>query len=422
MMFFIQILLSVPLWAISLDQAVESALKKNESVDQSLYQLRQAEEIVRQTKGAILPSLTLNGTHLIQPKVSDPVAAQFFPETQTTANLTLTQPIFRGLREFAALRRQKNLLSAQEQTHLTQMTDLYQKVAESYMQVLSLEQDLRNLEAQSKIYQVRIRDLQGRARRGESSTTETLTAQSTAAALDAELQIQNAKLRSARENFALLTGLPKETPLDEIDELDSMTPPKPLETYLARVDERPDVKNLKERSEAANEDVSIAKGAHWPTADFTGNYYLVRPDGYTKDMKWDVQFKVTLPLYEGGLRQSQVREANLKLGENNMALNQLRRQSEAEIRSLHEAVRIRSEQLKALKLASDLSEKNYQVLLRDSRRGLIRSIDVQLGLTEYRATRRAYDQARYEARLERVRLDIAAAFIPTILTNLNKGM
>lgn len=402
--------------AVSLDQAVESTLLKNEIVGQNRAQLTQAQEIVSQARGAVLPNLSLNGSYLLQPEVSDPVAAAFFPKEQKTVNLTLTQPLFRGLREFAALRRENNNFESKKQIYLSQMILLYQNVAQSFMDVLMLEQDIRNITAQQKIYQTRIKDLQGRARRGESSSTEALTAQSTAAALDAEYQIQNSKLRTARQNFSFLTGLPLNTELNDDGSEIISAPAQSLETYLSRINERPDVKEKKEEVAAAEEDVSIARGAHWPTADFIGNYYFLRPEGFSEDLKWDIQLRISLPIYEGGITQSRVRNAASRQGEMQLALNQLRRKAESEIKSLYESVRLRADQLKFLKLSSDLAEKNYQGLVRDSRRGLVRSIDVQLGLTEYRLAKRTYDQARFDARIEKIRLDLASAIIPPVLS------
>ncbi len=415
MMFLISLLLSHPAHAIGLDQAVQSSLQKNEIVGQSRAQLNQVQETTKQAKGAVLPTISLQGSYLIQPEVSDPIAAEFFPDRQTTANVSLSQPLFRGLREFAGIRRQNNLLAAQKQTYVTQMMSLYQKVAESYMDVLGLEQDLRNIEAQRTIYQARVKDLQARSRRGESAANEAYQAQSTSAALDADLQIQSGRLRTSRENFAFLTGLPVDTPLEDIPEGDSVGL-KPLSEYLARIEERPDILNLKQRTEASDEDVTIAKGAHWPTADVTGNYYLIRPEGFTEDLKWDVTFKVTIPIYEGGITQSQVRQAASRRAETTLALDETRRRAEAEIKSLHESLRVRNDQIKYLKLSSDLAEKNYKFLLSNSRRGLSRSTDVQIGLTEYRVAKRAFDAARYQAQLDRIRLELASANIPAILT------
>jgi outer membrane protein len=406
-------------FAVTLEQAVQSAVEKNESIAQSWSQLQQSEEYVRQIRGNIFPTLTLEGSYLRQPKLSDPIAANFFPEEQTTTNLKLKQPLFRGLREFNALDRQKFLTAAEKQTYLWKTMDIYQQVSASYLEILSLQQDVRNIESQQKIYRDRVRDLQGRARRGESSSTEALTAQSTAAALDADFQIQSSRLRSARENFAVLTGLDAGSELTDFPENETSEPLKPLADYIARVEERPDMQISKSAAAAAREDVSIAKGAHWPTVDFEGNYYLSRPKGFSEDLDWDVQLRATLPLFEGGTTQSKVRLASLQSGEKDLVVNQTRRKAEAEVKALHDSLSMRVNQLKALKLASDLSEKNYQTLLRESRRGLSRSLDVQVGLTEYRNSKRNYDQARYQARLDRIRLELAAGHIPTVI---NKEM
>lgn len=403
---------SISFAAINLDDAAKSTFQINESVGQSREKLRQSEEMVTKARGAILPSLFLNGTHLMQPKPSDPIAASFSPEHQTTASLTLTQPLFRGLREFAGLRRQDDEYELQRQTHFSTMIDLYQQVATSYFEVLTLEQDLRNIEAQKTIYQNRIKDLQGRAQRGESSASETLTAQSTAAALDAEFQVQSSKLITARQNFSLLTGLKAEEALADAGDDTAELPA--VETFLARVEERPDIKALKARLESSSEDVSIARGAHLPTLDFVGNYYLVRP-GFLQDIKWDLQLQLKFPIYEGGVTQSQVRTASSMHSASELALHQQRRKAIAEIKSLHESLRLRTGQLKALKQSSEISEKNYQVLLRDSRRGLVRSIDVQMGLTEFRAAKRSYDQVRYQSKLERIQLNLATATLPDVL-------
>lgn len=434
---------SVVASAVTVDEALTSAFRKNESIEQGRQQVRQVEEQISQAKGLVYPKLSLEGTHLIQPELDDPVAASFFPEEQTTVSVQLNQPLFRGGREFAAIRQRKNILEAQKQARVSSLLQVYVGVTASYLNVLSLEQDLKNLNEQRDIYATRVKQLQGRANRGESSSSEVLTAQSTSASLDAEVQLVQSQLVTARENFAVLTGLAADTVLNdkvadagalaESSSADVSKPAakntakaepanevpvftlKPLNEYLARIEENPEIKSIKEQVEASDEEVSIAKGGHWPTADLTGNYYLQRPDGITKDLKWDVQFKVSFPLFEGGLRNAQVREAASKKSVADLELARLRRAKEAEIRGLYENLRMRNDQLAALKKSAELSERNYKVVLRDSRFGLTRSVDVQMALTEYRTIRRAYDQARFQARLDLVKLDAATLNLPPVV-------
>ena len=404
-------------YALTLDEAFEAALQKNEGVKQANEHLIQSQEQLAQAKGSVYPDLSFNATYMLQPEPTDPVARQFFQEEQTTANFTLRQPLFRGFREFAGIRQRKNVLSAEKQNRIISLLKIYETVAISYLDVLALEQDLRNLAEQKKIYGERIKDLLGRTRRGESSSTEALTAQSTEAALDAEIKIVESKLSSARENFKYLTTLPNDSALADanVDKKSDTFALKPLDEYLSKIEQRPDVTSARERVEAAEEEVKIARGGHWPSLDLLGNYYVHRSEGYLSDMKWDVQLKFTLPLYEGGIVQSQTREASSKNRESELELNRLRRQAEADIRSLYEGLKNRTDQLAALQKSSELSEKTYQVLQRDFRRGLSRSIDVQLALTEFRIARRGYDQARFAAQLDWIRLQLASAQFPASL-------
>lgn len=403
--------------AATLSEAFQAALQKSEMAGQARERVVQAEEQYSQAKGAVYPNLTLNANHTIQPEAPNPLAREFAPEHQTTANLTLRQPLFRGLREFAGIRQRDDMLEASKQDRVVELLNLYDRVATSYMDVLALEQDMKNLGEQQKLNVSRVSELQARIRRGESSATESITAQSMAAAVDAEVELVRMRLKTARENFSYLTTLPIDTPLVDVEAASEKdpTPKLSLEQYLARVEERPDVKSAQQRYDASDEEVSVAKGAHWPTLDLLGNYYLKRPQ-FFEDQKWDVQFLFSLPLYEGGIRQSQVREAASKRNVAELELRRLRRQAGADIRTLFDSLKTRAEQLRALRKAAELSSKNYEVIQRDYRRGLSRNIDVQTALTDYRISRRNYDSARYLARLDLIRLETAAGILPPQLT------
>lgn len=400
--------------ATSIDEAVQSALQKNEVVGQSRELVKQAEEQLSQAQSAPLPTLFLNGSHTIQPQPADPIARAFFPEKQTTTNFTLNQPLFRGAREFAGLRQRKNLLAAQKEQQIFALAQLYESVATFYLDVISLEQDLKNLNDQREIYGARIKDLQSRTRSGEARSTETLTAQASEAALEAETQVVQAKLKIARENFSLQTGLSSQSELRD-ESLEKLPEVGSLSNYLDKVELRADVKSALQKVKATEEEVKIAKGTYWPTLDFVGNYYLQRPDGILQDINWDVQFKLAFPIFEGGLRLSQTREASSRQSQAELELSRVRRTAITEIKNLHEGLKMKALQLAALKRSTELSQKNYQVMQRDFRRGLIRNSEVQLALTEFGVSRRAFDQAKFQIKLDKIRLEIAAAHFPSVL-------
>lgn len=396
--------------AATLQEAYQSALQKNELVGTQNEQVRQIRERVKQVRGGMYPQISANATYLMQPQPSDPVARDFFPERQTTIALTANQVLFRGLREFAGIRQQKDLVSAQEEIRNQMVISLYQDVTGSYLNILTLEQDLKNISAQAKIYDERVSELSGRVRRGESSSSDMLTAQSSQAALRAEAQVVEGNLKMSREAFAFITGLSAGEVLTDPDLAKSQKVGS-LSSYLSKIENRYDIKAAREQLSAMEEEVSIAKGAHWPSLDLTGNYYFRRPEGFSEDLNWDVQLRLSLPLFEGGSTQSKVREAASKRIEADLTLARARRMAEQEVRTYYENFQARLKQVEALEKAGSLSEKNYQVLQKDYRRGLARNIDVQVALTDYRMSARALDQARFAAQMDLVRLQVAAAEI-----------
>ncbi|NUN04180.1 MAG: TolC family protein [Bdellovibrio sp.] len=408
----ISFFLITPLFAsaATLQQAYQSALQKNETVGIAKEQVKQFSERVSQVKGGIYPQLALNATHLVQPQPTDPLARDFFPEKQTTINLAASQALFRGLREFAGLRQQKDLLASQEEIHRMTLVQIYADVATAYLNVLSLEKDIKNLEVQTKIYSERVGELGARARRGESNSNEVLTAQSTEAVLKADLELARGQLRTARETFAFLTGMSPQETLQDPD-LTGSAKMDPLATYLKQIDNRYDIKAAQKQLEAMDEEVSIAKGAHMPSLDLKGNYYFKRPEGFTEDLKWDVQLVFSMPLFEGGTTQSKVREAASKRIEADLNVSRLRRLASQEISSYYETLQTRKRQIEALQNAATLSERNYQLMQRDYRRGLSRNIDVQQSLTDFRIASRALDQARFAVQMDLIKLQIASAQI-----------
>jgi outer membrane protein len=404
-------------FAVTLDEAFQASLKKNEDVQQANEQVIQSEEHLSQAKSTIFPNLSFNASYMVQPEPKDPVAQQFFEKEQTSSSFTLRQPLFKGFREYAGIRQRKNLIQSQKQNRIATLLQLYESVARSYISVLALEQDLRNLNEQKRIYSERIKDLIARTKRGESRPTEALTAQSTEAALDAEIKMTESSLVSERETLKFLTGLPADAGLSDnsLEKKNEKFAVKSLEDYLAHIEERPDIKSAREQIEATQEEIKMARGGHWPSLDLLGNYYVQRSEGYLSDMKWDVKLQLTFPLFEGGIVLSQTREATSRNREKELELNRLRKQAETSIRSLHEGLKNRTEQLAALQRSSELSEKSYQVVQSDFRRGLSRSIDVQLALTEFRMARRSYNQARFSAQLDWIKLQIASAQFPAAI-------
>lgn len=393
--------------ALTLDDYFAVALTRSEVVATQGELIRQAEERYRQAIGAILP--TLSGVASYTRQAGGATDATTNPTRQPYARITATQPLFRGLREFAALRQTRALVGAQDEDYENARAQLFRDVAQNFCDVLALEQDLRNLDEQINHNVQREKELQQRVRIGRSRIGETLTVQSTISTLRAQVEQQRAQLGAAREAFAFLSGLPAAMPLRDTETLPAQL--EPVDAYLARLPLRPDVKAMRQRLTAAQENVAVARGAHLPSLDLNANRYLERT-GSLADVEWDVQLALTIPLFAGGATQSQVREALSQSTQAELGASQVGRQAEQEIRTLYQSAVLDRAQLDAFEKATDAARKNYEAQRHDYRLGLVTNLDVLQALTAFQENQRALDRARYAAKLNYLRLQAAAVRRP----------
>lgn len=398
--------------ALTLDDYFAAALKRSETVANQVELIRQAEERYVQARAGLLPTLNGVATYTEQQAIPGAPSNSALANRQSQTKLTVTQPIFRGFREFAGLRQTRALIGAQSQDYLNAQLQLFKDVSQNFYTILSTEQDLRNLNEEIVQNQKREAELNSRVRIGRSRPSEVLTVQSTISTLRAQVELLQAQLRAAREAFAFLSGLDAATPLADIEPLPGDA--GPLSDYLGRIDERPDVRASRERLTAADENVAIARGARLPSVDLNGNYYLERSGGVLGDVNWDFQLALTMPLYAGGAIESQIRTAVSQRTQAELTTGQLQRQAEQEIRSAYEAVSYDRRQLDALTTASDAARKNYEAQLRDYRLGLVTNLEVLQALTAYQENLRALDRERFTAKLNYLTLQAAAARRPML--------
>ncbi|MBS1245985.1 MAG: outer rane efflux protein [Proteobacteria bacterium] len=321
------------------------------------------------------------------------------------------QALFRGFREFAAIRQSQALVGAQGDDYQNARVQLFKDVAQNFYDVLTLEQDLKNIDEQIGQYQQREKELQDRVRIGRTRPGEVLTVQATISTLRAQVEQARTQLSTARDIFAFLSGLPATTPLRDTEAIPA--DPGALDSYLSRVALRPDVKAAQRRQTAAQENISVARGAHLPSLDLNANRYLERT-GSLENVDWDVQLALTVPIYSGGSVQSRVREAQSQKDQAELATTRARRLADQEIRSFYQTVVLDRSRLDALEKATDAAKSNYETQRRDYRLGLVTNLDVLQALSTYLENQQALDRVRYNVKLNYLRLQAAAVRRPAM--------
>jgi outer membrane protein len=393
--------------ALTLDDYYGAALQQSEVVASQSQLIVQAEEQYRQANAALYPTVGAAASYLWQDNGA--INQTTNPTRQPFARLTATQPLFRGFREFAALRQTKALVGAQDDDYRQARVQLFKDVAQNFYDVLSLEQDIKNFTEQIEQYQQREKELQERVGIGRSRIGEVLTVQATISTLRAQIEQTRAQLSTTRDVFAFLSGLPRTTPLRDTEALPSEL--AMLDDYLVRVAVRPDVRAAEQRQTAAQENIAVARGAYLPSIDLNANRYLERV-GSLENVDWDVQLALTVPLYTGGSLQSQVRAAQSQSTQAELVATRARRLADQEIRSFYQTVVLDRSRLDALENATDTAKRNYETQRSDYRLGLVTNLDVLQALSTYLENQQALDRVRYNVKLNFLRLQAAAVKRP----------
>lgn len=394
----------------TLGECYRLALAQSESVGLSEEDIRQGEAQYLQLRSGILPAVGFRATEKIQDVsgvpsgANDTVSHQFRPE----AALYVRQPLFAGFREFAAMKGQKSeILARQEAVHRAKIL-LYEDIAGLFFMVADRDREIKNLQNLIRYSQDRIEELKKRVAIGRSRESEILSTQSQNAALESRLEVARgfrmASL-SVLNTFvgAHLSGI--------VDDRPEAVLPAPLETYLQRLGQRPDVRAAEERQRSFGHFSAAARRGYSPTLDVAGNYYLKRV-GSNKPVDWDVLFTLDAPFYTGGNTRSVVEQAESDERAAGLQMSQTYRQAEGEVRERYQNLLSLLAQVTKLQRSAELAERNYTVQQNEYRLGLVNNLDVLAALNTWQESQLALDTARLAAKNVSLRLDLAVARTP----------
>jgi len=399
---FILVFLSHGIFAVTLDESFKLAQKNTETISFEEEAVKQAEEKYRQALGAIFPTITGLASYQWQAAAG---GGAFSPTRQPLVRVSAQQPLFRGLREFAALKQTSLLSEASQKRKLLALQKLFNDVTQSFYLVVSLERECLNLESQIQALNQRLADLKKRIGIGRSRLTESLTVEASLNTLKGQLIQTQGQLEVAKESFRFVTGTKGAFNLEDKIEVPAKAPS--LENYLNSIPQRPDLKMKNLELAAADKAVDVAWGAHLPSIDLNGNYYFKR-FGFFDQIPWDVGVSLTLPILNGGLISSRVAEASSQRMQAELSLTQTKRAAEQELRTLHTTLESDLNQLRAFQTARDLNEKNFKQLNREYRNGLVNNLEVLQGLTAFEESKRNLDRSKYQTKIDFIKLETAA--------------
>ena len=367
-----------------------------------------AQERIPQGRAGLLPQASATANTLYNDRTIT-FRSPFIPGSSTQFNsnaitLQITQPIFRR-QNFIAYEQAQSQVNQAEAQFAQAAQDLILRVAQGYFDVLLAQDNVALAQAQKAAIGQQLEQAKRNFEVGTATITDTHEAQARYdLTVSQEIASQN-DLELKRRSLEQIIAQPS-PPLAPLGTRLALKPPEPstIETWVEEARRT----NLQVRAaeaglQFASQAIERNRSGHYPTLDAIASYQQqaqgagisgVQSPGFDAKVR-AIGFQVTIPLYQGGLVNSQVREAIANEDRARQDLENARRTAEFNARQAYLGVSNGLAQVQALQAALVSSQSQLESTRLGQQVGVRTQVDVLNAQQQLYTARRDLAQARY---------------------------
>ena len=321
--------------SVTLEQAVERAIKNNPTVAQASQGILRAEGLLQQARAATMPFVSANLTSLVnstERRFDDVITS---PRTQATMSAQFGMPVLAASRWAAAAQARDQVEIANLSTADVR-TDIAVATAQTYLAIIAQK---RQVEVSLRARETSMAHLDYARRRleaGAGTRLNELRAGQEVATNEA--RIENAQLGVRRAQEALGVLIAAKGPADAASE-PMFVIPNPDEPEAGWMTLRPDLQLFVAQERAADRVWRDSSKDWFPTAIATFDPQALVPASiFTSARSWRFVVNFSQPVFDGGQRRGvkRFREANVNAAR--LAVQGLQIQARSEVRLARETV------------------------------------------------------------------------------------
>lgn len=376
------------------------------------------QEKLPQGLAGILPAVTLSGSTLYNDRDLQFRGASSIPASRYNSNtltLTATQPLFRP-QNWITYEQAKNQVSQAEAVFLQAVQDLILRVAQAYFDVLLAENNVTLAAAQKNAFSEQLAQAKRNFEVGTATITDSNDAQARydlsvsqqiAAQNDLEIRKQALRLTIGRLPPDLAKLSPRFAP--------ALPSPNDMEMWVQQSTASSlQIRISQAAFDIAAQDVDKNRSGHLPTIDAVASYSEagagagVQIGAGTDTNSRYIGLQLSLPIYQGGLISSRVRESLANQEKARFDLENARRTVALNTRAAFLSVANGVAQIRALEAALVSSQSSLDSTRLGQEVGVRTQIDVLNATQQLITTRRDYAQAIYAYAINVLKLKAAA--------------
>lgn len=403
-----------PTWADNLIETYQQAVDNDPSLKQAQYSRQAANENREQARAGFRPQVNLGAT-ASQNRFS--VQSNSTNYASMGYSLSLTQPLYH--RDTYVNNDKAGLVVEQAEANLQQSRqDLMLRTAQAYFGVLAAQDNLSVAQAEQAAFAKQLEQANQRFKVGLNTLIDVNEAQAAhdnavarAISADNDLFIAKERLREITARTAgALDKLPADIPLI------SPEPADPEQWAKTAIDNNIQLSAQRKQVELARKEVESARAGHYPTLDLVGNHRYTDQQSFgsttIKEMtNTSLALQLNMPIYQGGMTDSRIRQSQLNLSAAQENYERLRRELDRSTRSAYLGVISGINRVQALKQSVVSSQSAVTATEAGVEVGTRTTVDVLNARKQLYAVQRDYAQARYNYVLSTLSLKQAAGHL-----------
>ena len=337
-----------PMETVTLEQAVERAIKNNPTVAQASQDILRAEGLLQQARAATRPFVTAGLSTLVnstERRFDDVITS---PQTQGTLSAQLGVPVLAASR-WAATRQARDQFEIARLATDDERTNVAVSTAQAYLAIIALK---REVEVTQRALETSLAHLDYARRRleaGAGTRVNELRAGQEVATNEARLETAQLGVRRAQEALGVLIAA--EGPADSAGDPAFNIPT--VADEAAWMAARPDLRLFTAQERAADRVWRDSSKDWFPTATALFDPQAIVPASiFTTARSWRFAVNFSQPIFDGGQRKGlrHVRQANFNASR--LAVRGLQIQARSEVRVAQETVRRTERALENLRSAA----------------------------------------------------------------------
>ena len=357
--------------SLTLDQAIQLALTRNERAAISDLQTVQSDAAVERARVAFLPVLNASGNDTIRPIDT--------PKNSAQGSLTLQQPLI-VMSAFPLLAQAKHNLEAQRAQTIDDKRQLAFDVAKAYFGVLLAQEVVAAAQKKLDTATADVADTDAQFKAQLVSSNDVTRAQISLSTSVRELSQDRSQLATAYIELGFIINAPAPTVLQAPSALldaGKQTPPAAETLVTQSLAQRPDLLARKNGALAAHDFAREPRYRYFPTLSLIGQLTATSNAGMNgHELDGSIQFAASWSIYDAGARSADIRSRDAAAEISDLQTKQLVRSIDSEVRTAVTELAAAQQALAAAQDAATASRKSASETAILYKQGLAKAIEL----------------------------------------------